>query len=370
MVSVCVLGVCSLQPKTLAQAKQMEPQTFPTREIVVPRQESPAPQNLPIVGAGWRTEENLPWSQLVRIQEKEGEYIGVIARDYPMGANLKHFRQTGLLNNWNRKNIQLYGYYTHRNCFTVIFVPICKTFHPIGPIDFAQIKVGSQIFDLEGELSYFKVPNVLADALRQASPGQILIRFSPSNSGDLVVRSLGADTVKALKVLYQDVSIGDLESEPKPHPVPTEAPLRSNLPIVDGATWRCNDDVPWSVPVKVNDPFDGDYLAVLDAEFGGGSAGLKTNWSKQKVQFHVFQLGDNAYVTEEIKTVQLKIGDRTFDLTGERNQFAIHQELAAALYSAPLDQVFIRFVGRKGEKVEHRIGNGTIQAWRIVYQVN
>jgi hypothetical protein len=57
---------------------------------------------------------------------------------------------------------------------------------------------------------------------------------------------------------------------------------------VDGATWRFNDNLPWSVPVVVKDEFNGDYVAVFDRDYqkrdlNAYESGLISNWSEKWV---------------------------------------------------------------------------------------
>lgn len=372
-------SIAALQTPLLGQsdrspADQFSPTSETTTETISPPSRPPAPvtQDLPIVGPGWRAEADLPWSKLVRVQEQTEEYIGVIDRNYPTGTFVKQLRHTGLLSNWSRNTIQLYSYHTHRRCTTIFFVPICKTTHPIGPVDFAQVKVGSQIFNLVGQSSYFAVSDDLAYALQQANPEAVLVRFYPRASGNFVIRTVGADTVKTWPILYRDATVSPANESTAQLAPAADPTLRPDLPIVDGATWAYVDDLPWSVPVKVQDPFEGDYIAVLDSEFSGGTSGLKTNWRAESVLLYIYSGGPTGatYRTGEVDEVELKIADQTFRLVGHRNRFSIDSTLGATLRNAPSDQVSASFLDATGKRIEHKIGNGTIQAWRTVYQAN
>jgi hypothetical protein len=109
-------------------------------------------------------------------------------------------------------------------------------------------------------------------ALRQASPQPVLLRLTLAGGHDTVTHPIGEPTVKAWQVIYQDASqpVPDaLSSLPAvaPSPPPIPSGLRAALPVVEGATWRINDDLPWSVPVLVKDDFDGEYVAVFDRDY-------------------------------------------------------------------------------------------------------
>lgn len=158
----------------------------------------------------------------------------------------------------------------------------------------------------------------------------------------------------------------------------------SDFPSINESDWRSADaDVPWSEPIIIKDDFDGDYLAVLDRNFSGSvfwagqESGVVSNWSQRYIRViaykvtqscGLFSCGDNEMVLET-KTLDIKVGDKVFKLTGENGNFPVSEELATALRNAPFGEAKIRItLEESGATIDSDIGKDTVKAWKTVYQ--
>jgi hypothetical protein len=346
--------------------------------------QSPSPNTLPGVdGSTWMTGENIPWSTPVSVWNSQGgkNYIAVFDRDYPTGGNVRQVRQMGEISNWNRRFIGLYGYGTQQTCLVVLFVPVCNTKHPIFPVRTATLKIGNRVFPLQGGNSQFTVDDELAYALSTAYPQKVLLRFTLADGSDTVTHPIGEATVKAWQTLYQNVPAPSVQPSVSSPSVPGEtvpvklpSDLVATLPVIDGATWRFTDDLPWSVPALVKDEFDGTYVAVFDRDYqkndwNANESGLISNWGQKFIGLHIYEIGHGTtYRSFGVDAVDLKIGDRTFHLVTTNNQFTVTADLAEALRNAGAGQVQISFVNAQGRTITHPIGDRTINAWKTVYQ--
>lgn len=168
--------------------------------------------------------------------------------------------------------------------------------------------------------------------------------------------------------------------------------IAADLPIVKSAVLGTNLNVPWSRPVKVTDPFEGDYLAVFDRhDFYRRLLNERTRtyvvslWSPKSVRFLLtdsnFGCFSGGYllrtglsqpncVTSNIREVSelfIKVGKKVFRLEGQNSVFEVSDELALALQNLPVGNISIRLVTRSGETVDSRIGEGTVKAWKAIY---
>lgn len=338
---------------------------------------SPVSNNVSIVdGETWMRGENIPWSTPILVRDSQaGDYMAVFDRNYPTGMNIKQVRQMGEISNWNRRFIGIYGYGIQQSCLVLFFVPICDTRHPVYPVSDAALKIGSRVFTLQGGNSQFTVDDELAYALRTAYPQKVLLRLTLASGSDTVTHPIGEPTVKAWQVIYQDAlpPVAQVTESPSPSPeIPRE--LVAQLPVVDGSTWRINDNLSWSVPVLVKDEFDGDYLAVFDRdyrrnEWNANESGLISDWGQRYVWLHIYEIGGGtSYRTFGVDAVDLKVGDRRFHLVCHNNQFAVTDELVQVLQNAVPGNVQISFVSPEGKTITHRIGDKTVNAWKTVYR--
>lgn len=372
------------QPPIFAGAAQAASTQLLSQQLV--SQNPSPPANLPLVdGKTWMSDENIPWSTPVSVWDNQsGNYRAVFDRNYPTGTNVRQIRQTGEISNWNRRFIGIYGYGTQKRCVVIFFVPVCDTKHPIYPVSAAALKIGSKVFPLQGENSRFVVSDELAYALFTAYPKKVLLRFTLADGSDTVTHPIGEATVKAWQVIYQNASPPAEQSsaslppsgsgEALPAKIPSD--LLATLPVVDGSTWRFNDNLPWSVPVVVKDEFDGNYIAVFDRDYqkrnlNADESGLISNWSEKWVWLHIYEISSGTtYRTVGVNAIDLKIGDRTFHLTSANNQFVVTDDLAQALRNAGSGQVQISFVDPQGKTITHPIGSKTIESWKTVYKAH
>lgn len=161
--------------------------------------------------------------------------------------------------------------------------------------------------------------------------------------------------------------------------------LNPHFPVLNTDDWRRDSKIPWSVPVIVKDPFDGEYLTVFDHNFRYGS-GVITNWSRNCIRTVVYQniryyggyFGSIPYydgfsggiqtITAQAKTLEIKLGDQIFQLKGEDGNFPVDNKLAAALRDAPPGKAIIRItLEGSGASIVSDIGTKTVKAWKSVY---
>ena len=65
----------------------------------------------------------------------------------------------------------------------------------------------------------------------------------------------------------------------------------------------------------------------------------------------------------------VKLDGEVFQVTGQNSTFAVSDELAQALQNAPDEEnISIRLVTDSGETIDSEIGQGTVEAWKTVYQ--
>lgn len=65
-----------------------------------------------------------------------------------------------------------------------------------------EIRVGNQIFRLDGQNGNLLVDNKMAAALRNAPDGKAIIRITLEGSGASIVSNVGSKTIKARKSVY------------------------------------------------------------------------------------------------------------------------------------------------------------------------
>lgn len=170
------------------------------------------------------------------------------------------------------------------------------------------------------------------------------------------------------------------------------AKVSKELPIVRSAALGTNIDVPWSKPVRIVDPFEGEDVGIFDKNYFYERL-LNTNtrvqvislWQPDSIRlllayrdrdclsghsFYPFLSGRNCLASNaalNVTNLSIKIGDRVFRLSGQNGRFQVSNELAAALKNSPSQNVSIRLVTESGETVDSEIGKGTVQAWKTIY---
>jgi hypothetical protein len=186
----------------------------------------------------------------------------------------------------------------------------------------------------------------------------------------------------------------------------------TEFPIVRSSILQPDLRVPWSQPVRVIDPFEGQSLAVFDQNYfsrsfhnRNGQVKVVSLWKPDSVRVllaysgrectttrRAFPLHRRLYAsrfgylpfdtlddgfpnsvcfansgTEKVTGLSVKVGDRVFQLENQNGQFSISSELASALKTAPEQNVQLRATGDNGEVVDSAIGQGTVRAWRSIY---
>lgn len=166
------------------------------------------------------------------------------------------------------------------------------------------------------------------------------------------------------------------------------AQASTKIPVVTSAGLRPDIDVPWSRPVRVEDPFEGNFLAVFDYNTLQGywyrSRKVISLWSRNSIRvllnstlrqcdiaYSASYLGSDCVRVNSADTVRqlyIKVGDRVLRLAGENGNFAVGNDVARVLKQAPTtENVKIRLVLEGGETVDSEIGKKTVQAWRTIY---
>jgi hypothetical protein len=167
----------------------------------------------------------------------------------------------------------------------------------------------------------------------------------------------------------------------------------ADLRRVDSAALGTSHNPPWSEPVQINDPFEGNFIGVFDRNYFNDRL-LNTNarvevqslWSPQSARFLLItrdrychsgsvyygripaHLGCSV-VNNSRNLTQLfvRINNNVYQVSGQNSKFPINNELAQALQNAPEGNVSIRLVTETGETVNSEIGQGTVKAWKTVY---
>jgi len=159
----------------------------------------------------WRREQKIPWSVPVIVKDPfDGKYLAVFDRNYS-SSFLGSADESGVITNWSRNYIRTAIYETRQDCNELYY-----RFYYSGCLGGTQtitaaaktleIKLGTQIFQLKGKDGDFPVDKKLAIALRDAPPGKAIIRITLEGSGAKIVSDIGAKTVKAWKIVYQDTT--------------------------------------------------------------------------------------------------------------------------------------------------------------------
>lgn len=166
----------------------------------------------------------------------------------------------------------------------------------------------------------------------------------------------------------------------------------TDLPRVDSSALGNNTDVPWSEPVRVEDPFEGEFIAVFDRHYfydrlldTSAHIEVQSLWNPQSVRFLLTtrdrdcwgssfhhsrlsslscsQLINSGKVTE----LFVRINEQVFQVSGQNSMFPVSPELARALQAAPHENVKIRLVTESGATIDSEIGKETVEAWKTIY---
>jgi hypothetical protein len=147
----------------------------------------------------WRTPDvDVPWSSPVVVKDEfEGNYLAVFDKNYR--DNIWTGNKSGIISNWSRKYLRIYSYYSP-NCKGLF----CNRRTFILETTNVAIKVGTQIFRLEGKDGNFNLTEEVAYALKNAPPGETKIKLLFKGSGREIINDVGKGTVDAWKTVYQD----------------------------------------------------------------------------------------------------------------------------------------------------------------------
>ncbi len=170
------------------------------------------------------------------------------------------------------------------------------------------------------------------------------------------------------------------------------AKASAELPVVKSAALGTNMDVPWSKPVKIEDPFEGNYVGIFDRNYfwsnfvnNNARVVVISLWSRNSIRvllgystrncayrsyYHALLAAPECLIsnnTLKISNLYIKIGEQVFRLAGNNGTFKVTDELATALKKSPVQNVTIRLLSESGESVDSQIGKRTVEAWKAVY---
>lgn len=170
------------------------------------------------------------------------------------------------------------------------------------------------------------------------------------------------------------------------------AKVSQKLPVVESAALSTNIDVPWSQPVKIVDPFEGEDVGIFDKNYfykrllnNNTWVEVISLWQRDSIRLLLAYSDRNCFsghsfytdlsgidcVTSDtalnVTNLFIKIGDRVFRLSGQNGKFQVNNDLAAALKKSPTKNVSIRLVTESGETVDTEIGKSTVQGWKAIY---
>ncbi|MDZ7958419.1 MAG: hypothetical protein RMY34_11175 [Aulosira sp. DedQUE10] len=173
---------------------------------------------------------------------------------------------------------------------------------------------------------------------------------------------------------------------------PRLAKASAKLPVVKSAALGTNMDVPWSKPVNIKDPFEGNYVGIFDrnyfwSNFLNNNARVEviSLWSRNSIRvllaysarnctyrsyYHTLLAAPECLIsnnTLKITNLYIKVGEQVFRLEGSNGTFKVSDELATALKNSPAKNVTIRLLSESGEAVDSQIGKRTVEGWKAIF---
>lgn len=166
----------------------------------------------------------------------------------------------------------------------------------------------------------------------------------------------------------------------------------TDYPIVESARLGTDLDVPWSEPLRIQDPFEGEFVGIFDRHYffsrvlnTSARVEVVSLWSPETVRFLLVYrdrdcnfsstfyyptinrdcLTSNAAL--KITDVYLKLGEEVVRMEGKNSQFIVDEKLATALKNSPDNNIEIRLRTENGESVDSQIGEETVKAWKEIY---
>ncbi|MGJ3251632.1 MAG: hypothetical protein ACFE0J_10940 [Elainellaceae cyanobacterium] len=172
----------------------------------------------------------------------------------------------------------------------------------------------------------------------------------------------------------------------------TSARSLTDLPVVDSAALGTQPTPPWSEPVQINDPFEGDFIGVFDRHLffdrifnTSVRVEVQSLWSPEEIRF-LLTTRDRDCLSSSFQhrlsssldcskfnnarnliSLFIRVNDDVFRIEGQNSTFPVSDELAQALRNAPEGNISIRLVAESGETIDSEIGEGTVEAWKPVY---
>jgi hypothetical protein len=337
---------------------------------------------------GERWDKSNTWFKPVVIQDASGRYLAVLDKQKQGSVRLPQLgliRTIGMFSNWSRDGIRLYGNTQSQVCFFAL----CGTNYPRVEVEAIEVKVDDQVFTPQREGDKFLVDAELAQALQKATPGKVLVRMH-LKPGVTSIQALSDETIKALPTIYQRASAptgivpvptggAELTSAPRivavaPFPErPKNASSKdfirdphTGLPLVNGATWRTRQNIPWSRMALVRDEFDGEYQAVFAKD-----GAFASNWSRNFVDVVVSKQFLTVQTIHSVPALQITAGGQTLNLSGEHNRFPIDDQAARFLFNAgnnPSAKPTVSYFVSKNGKATYNIDSTTAKLWATLYR--
>lgn len=166
----------------------------------------------------------------------------------------------------------------------------------------------------------------------------------------------------------------------------------TDLEMVDSAALGTRRDLPWSEPVQIDDPFEGEFIGVFDRHYffdrflnTRARIEVQSLWSPDSVRVLLITSDRNCQgyssrygllsdlgcsglrSSRNVTELFVSVNEQVFQISGENNVFQVSDDLAQALRTAPLENISIRLVTENGEVVDSEIGEGTVEAWETIY---
>lgn len=154
------------------------------------------------------TRRNLPWSELVEINDPfEGKFVGVFDRHYFNDRFLNTTARIEVQSLWSRESIRFLLIIRDRDCLSRSFhygvssVLSCSELSNARNIIELFIKINDDVLQVAGQNSTFPVSEELAQALKNAPDARISIRLV-TQSGETIDSEIGQGTVEVWRRLY------------------------------------------------------------------------------------------------------------------------------------------------------------------------
>lgn len=168
---------------------------------VAPSDEEGEEGEYQVINTGdWRSSGDIPFSKPVIVRDAfDGDYLAVIDKNFSGNLRFGQY-QEGVITNWSEDYIRVFAYATQRICGAWR----CRDVSESRETNRMEVKIGDEVFRMEGENGNFPVSSELAAALRNAPAGQAIMRISLEGLGSEIVNDIGAGTVEAWRIVYQE----------------------------------------------------------------------------------------------------------------------------------------------------------------------